>query len=134
MDEAIRLVGSIPELVLIGLEVLPALLEGGRQSWALPREELGRQRDGLGVELASLLRGGRRAEAGWYYNVMSESRVEVLVAGQRRRCTARLLEGAERERVWDHFVRFNPHFNRYQARVSREIPLIALDERPNDVG
>ena len=77
-------------------------------------------------------RGGRRAQAGWYYNVMSESRVEVLVAGQRRRCTARLLEGAERERVWDHFVRFNPHFNRYQARVSREIPVIALEGRPAD--
>ena len=77
-------------------------------------------------------RGGRRAQAGWYYNAISEPRVEVLVGGQRRHCTARLLQGVERERVWGRFVHFNPHFERYQARVSREIPVIALEGRPAD--
>ena len=59
-----RLVGATTQLVLVGLELLPALLEGRRQGRALPREELGRQRDGLGVELTSLLRSGRRSEGG----------------------------------------------------------------------
>lgn len=113
------------------------LITNGRRSGKQRHTPLLYLMDGDAAPAASPLyvigsRGGRRAQAGWYYNAMSEPRVEVLVAGQRRHCTARLLEGMERDSVWERFVRFNPHFERYQARVSREIPVIALDDRPTD--
>ncbi len=74
-------------------------------------------------------RGGRKAHAGWYYNILADPEVTITVGGKRLSYRASVLEEPERTRVWQHFVTFNRHFNRYQARISRQIPVIRLQPR-----
>ena len=39
---------------------------------------------------------------------------------------ARELEGAEREAMWEHLVRFNPQYQRYQDGTERRLPVMLL--------
>ncbi|NKB97185.1 MAG: nitroreductase family deazaflavin-dependent oxidoreductase [Pseudomonadales bacterium] len=71
-------------------------------------------------------RGGRQAHAGWYYNILSDDEVSVTLSGQRSRYRAIVLEEPTRSQIWRHFLEFNRHFNRYEQRVTREIPVIQL--------
>jgi hypothetical protein len=43
------------------------------------------------------------------------------------RAEALVLEGAERERVWQRIVARYPFFAEHQAKVTRQIPVIALE-------
>ena len=40
-----------------------------------------------------------------------------------------VLEGAERRQVWDKIVAAYPFFTDHQAKVTREIPLVALERQ-----
>ena len=40
-----------------------------------------------------------------------------------------VLAGAERQRVWDKIATSYPFFTDHQAKISREIPLIALERK-----
>lgn len=74
-------------------------------------------------------RGGRKAHAGWYYNLVHDPEVTITLRGQVLPYRATVLEDPERHQVWQHFVTFNRHFNRYQERIDRQIPVIRLQPR-----
>ena len=71
--------------------------------------------------------GGAERHPQWYLNLGRCPRVEVLMDGRRRAMTARTAGPDERARLWPGVVAAAPAYGRYQARTSREIPLVVLE-------
>lgn len=63
----------------------------------------------------------------WYYNLVADPRVTVEVGAETYDATARVLEGSERQRLWESITRQYPFFSDHQAKVSRQIPVVALE-------
>jgi deazaflavin-dependent oxidoreductase (nitroreductase family) len=72
--------------------------------------------------------GGADHHPQWYLNLRHAPRVEVLMGGRRRAMTARTATPEERARLWPEVVASSPAYGRYQARTSRVIPLVILQE------
>jgi proline iminopeptidase len=71
--------------------------------------------------------GGAPEHPGWYRNITKNPHVEVQIKGERFAATARDAEGDERERLWKQMNRIWPHFDEYQARTERRIPVVVLE-------
>ena len=63
----------------------------------------------------------------WYHNLVAHSDVTVEVAGDTYPARAVVTKGAERERLWADITRDYPFFVEHQARVTRRIPVVALE-------
>lgn len=75
-------------------------------------------------------RGGSDHHPAWYLNLVANSACELQVGRFRYTATARVLGSDERADYWDWMVRFWPDYENYQARTSREIPVLILDAEP----
>jgi len=73
---------------------------------------------------------GAPAHPDWYRNLLAHPEVTVEVGAETFDARAKVLEGAERQRLWDSIVASYPFFTEHQAKISREIPLVALERRP----
>ena len=62
----------------------------------------------------------------WYHNLVAEPKVTVEVRSEIFAATAIVMEGAERERLWNKIVEQAPFFAEHQAKTTRQIPIIAL--------
>jgi F420H(2)-dependent quinone reductase len=71
--------------------------------------------------------GGMSVTPQWYLNLLAEAGVEVAVGDWRQRRTARTASDAERAELWPRFVEVYRHFENYQVRTSRPIPLVVLE-------
>ena len=71
--------------------------------------------------------GGAPEHPGWYRNLTKNPHVEVQIKGERFAATARDAEGDERERLWKQLNRMWPHYDEYQARTDRRIPVVVLE-------
>ena len=72
-------------------------------------------------------RGGSPRHPGWYHNLLEQDTVGLKVVNDEFQARWRLLEGNEREQVWQQMVKLYPPFADYQkAADSRRIPVIAL--------
>jgi deazaflavin-dependent oxidoreductase (nitroreductase family) len=65
----------------------------------------------------------------WYRNVVAHPDVTVEVGGDTFDATAIVLEGDERERLWKMIIGSYPFFAEHQAKVERQIPVVALERR-----
>ncbi|WP_434591021.1 nitroreductase family deazaflavin-dependent oxidoreductase [Streptomyces sp. A5-4] len=72
---------------------------------------------------------GRPGHPAWTANLLAHPDVLINWRGRDVPVTARLLEGAERDEVWQAAVKFWPPYTTYQARVERQIRLFRLAER-----
>ena len=63
----------------------------------------------------------------WYRNLVASSRVTVEVGPETYDATAVVTEGDERERLWRMIVGQYPFFADHQAKISRQIPVVALE-------
>ena len=63
----------------------------------------------------------------WYYNLLAHPRVTVEVGKETYDATAIVTEGAERQRLWTRIVEQYPFFADHQAKITRQIPVIALE-------
>jgi deazaflavin-dependent oxidoreductase (nitroreductase family) len=72
---------------------------------------------------------GAPAHPDWYRNLVAHPRVTVEVGIETYDATAVVVEGAERQKLWDRIVASYPFFVEHQAKISRQIPLIALERR-----
>ncbi len=71
--------------------------------------------------------GGHSEHPQWWKNLQAEPRCRVWSA--RRGAEAMLaseLEGEEREAVWERLLQIYPNYADYQAKTTRQIPLVAL--------
>lgn len=81
--------------------------------------------DGI-VVVAS--RGGDPVHPAWFLNLRDRPEVEVVWKGQPRRpMVARVAEGEEREQLWERIMADFPHYGGYQAKTTRQIPLVVLE-------
>jgi deazaflavin-dependent oxidoreductase (nitroreductase family) len=65
----------------------------------------------------------------WVHNVLASGEGEVTVRGRAERVSARLAEGAERERIWPRLVQTYGGYERYREMAEREIPVVVLTPR-----
>lgn len=65
----------------------------------------------------------------WYYNLVAHPEVTVEVKAETYNATARVTEGEERQRLWAKVIAAAPFFTEHQAKITREIPVIALERR-----
>jgi deazaflavin-dependent oxidoreductase (nitroreductase family) len=82
-----------------------------------------RQGDDL-VVVAS--RGGMSAHPAWYLNVLANPEVTLQTGDTRRRARARPARPDETARVWPALLAAYEHFDAYQQRTDREIPVVIL--------
>jgi proline iminopeptidase len=72
-------------------------------------------------------KGGAPDHPGWYKNLSKEREVEVQILGDRFHARARDAEGDERERLWRRLNEIWPHYDEYQTKTEREIPVVVLE-------
>jgi deazaflavin-dependent oxidoreductase (nitroreductase family) len=62
----------------------------------------------------------------WVANLEAARECTIRVDGRTQRATARLLEGEERQRAWQHMLRTWPNFAKYEKRTERTIKVFLL--------
>jgi deazaflavin-dependent oxidoreductase (nitroreductase family) len=77
-------------------------------------------------------KGGAPQHPAWYLNLLARPAVKVQVANDRFDATARVAGGDERARLWEQMADMYPPYRDYQAKTSREIPIVVLE--PREVG
>jgi F420H(2)-dependent quinone reductase len=71
-------------------------------------------------------RGGMGSHPAWYLNLRDGPGATVQVGAASWRVRARDATEAERERLWPTLTAAYPHFDAYQRRTSRRIPVVIL--------
>jgi len=63
----------------------------------------------------------------WFHNLKAHPDISIEVGAETREVRARLTEGDERTRIWEAQKAAAPGFAEYEAKTSREIPVIVLE-------
>jgi proline iminopeptidase len=71
--------------------------------------------------------GGAPEHPGWYKNLRKNPEVGVQIKGERFPARARDAEGEERERLWRLMNGVWPHYEEYQQKTDRRIPVVVLE-------
>lgn len=72
-------------------------------------------------------KAGEDSHPDWYHNVVANPDVTAEIGTATRRFQARTATGEERTRIWDKQKTDYPGFAGYEARTTREIPVVVLD-------
>ncbi|MFD3700868.1 nitroreductase family deazaflavin-dependent oxidoreductase [Streptomyces sp. NPDC058646] len=100
----------------------------GRKSGKLRRTGLFFGFDGdRFVLIASDMNGGP-THPSWYLNLDAHPEVHVQVKGEKFTATARTAVGEEREKLWAMMTSHVPAYDHYQARSTRQIPVVVLEK------
>lgn len=83
-------------------------------------------RDGENYVVVASLAGAPQHPA-WYLNLQAEQHVQVQVKTEVFDAIARTASPSERERLWPRAVEAWPQYDDYQAKTSREIPVVILE-------
>lgn len=71
-------------------------------------------------------KGGMSQHPLWYHNMIAHPRVEVETPDAKRTMIARQATSAEKARLWPMACAIYPDYADYQARTTRDIPLMIL--------
>jgi deazaflavin-dependent oxidoreductase (nitroreductase family) len=71
-------------------------------------------------------KGGMSHSPSWFHNVMANPRVEVETGAIRRPMRARRASTSEKAVLWPRLVEMYPDYDAYQARTTRDIPVVIL--------
>ncbi len=72
-------------------------------------------------------KGGAPSHPDWFRNILANPEVEVEVGPRRFSARARVVEGNERESIWEPWKRRFSFFAEYEAKADREIPVVVLE-------
>ena len=72
-------------------------------------------------------KGGAPEHPGWYRNLEQDPNVELQVLGEVFPARARTAEGDERQRLWRKANEVWRHYDEYQTKTDREIPVVVLE-------
>ncbi len=81
--------------------------------------------DGVTYVFASF--AGRPTNPAWYHNLVAHPQVTVEIGTETVDATARVVTGADRDRIFARQAQLYPGFAEYQEKTSRVIPVVALD-------
>ena len=76
--------------------------------------------------------GGEAHHPAWYLNLVEHQAVAVQVGAETFLARARTATQAERPRLWRQMVEGFPKYEAYQAKTTREIPVVILEPIPHD--
>jgi proline iminopeptidase len=72
-------------------------------------------------------KGGAPDHPGWFKNLVKTPEAEVQIQSRRVPVRAREAEDDERARLWAQMNRMWPHYEEYQAKTDRRIPVVVLE-------
>ena len=72
-------------------------------------------------------KGGAPTNPDWYYNLRAHPEVKIEVGGDSIDVKARVLEDDEREPIWEKQKQLMPGFAEYEAKTTRQIPVLVLE-------
>lgn len=72
-------------------------------------------------------KAGADTHPDWYHNVVANPSVDVEIGSDNRTFNARIATGDERNKIWDTQKAMAPGFADYEAKTSREIPVVVLE-------
>jgi deazaflavin-dependent oxidoreductase (nitroreductase family) len=72
-------------------------------------------------------KGGAPTNPDWYYNVKANPLVTVERGRETFQAQASIVEGAERDRLFNQMAEAMPGFAEYQRNTDRQIPVIILE-------
>ncbi|HEX6779195.1 MAG TPA: nitroreductase family deazaflavin-dependent oxidoreductase [Ktedonobacterales bacterium] len=72
---------------------------------------------------------GAERHPDWYYNLVAHPEVTVEVKDETYNAIATVTDGEERQRLWAKIIAAAPFFTEHQAKITRKIPVIALERR-----
>jgi len=84
------------------------------------------RRRGWAARRAGSAAGADRHPA-WFHNLKAHPDISIEVGAETREVRARVAEGDERTRIWEAQKAAAPGFAEYEAKTSREIPVIVLE-------
>lgn len=98
----------------------------GRKTGRLRRTALiyGRDGDRYLVVASS---GGRRQHPFWYLNLVENPDVHVQVGAEKFVAKARTATASEKPRLWRVMATIFPHYEVYQRKTDREIPVVIVE-------
>lgn len=70
--------------------------------------------------------GDMSTHPAWYLNLLDKPRASVEMGSNRREMVARQATDAERAEVWPRLTAVYAHFDAYQGRTARRIPVLIL--------
>ena len=73
--------------------------------------------------------GGADAPPGWFANLEADPEAEVQVLDETFTAATRTATPDEKPELWEQMVGEWPHYEDYQRRTDREIPLVLLERR-----
>jgi deazaflavin-dependent oxidoreductase (nitroreductase family) len=74
-------------------------------------------------------KGGAPANPAWFENLQAEPDVTIEVGAEEIPVRASIAEGEERARLWSLMSEVWPAYEDYQAKTSRQIPVVVLARR-----
>jgi deazaflavin-dependent oxidoreductase (nitroreductase family) len=74
-------------------------------------------------------KGGAPTSPDWYHNLVVHPQATVEVGNETYEATATVLSGQERDQFYAKQAQLYPQFAEYQAKTTRQIPVIALERR-----
>ena len=72
-------------------------------------------------------KGGAPQHPGWYRNLVANPSAEVQILGETFPVRARDAEGDERDRLWKMMNGIWKHYDEYQTKTDRQIPVVVLE-------
>lgn len=72
-------------------------------------------------------KGGAPDHPGWFKNLVQTPEAEVQIQDRHVPVRAREAEGDERARLWEQMNRMWPHYDEYQEKTDRRIPVVVLE-------
>ncbi len=106
-------------------QTLMIMISTGAKSGQPRRAIVTYSRDGDDYIIAGT-KSGAPTDPLWVENLRVHPEVSVEAGGPAFEATARLTEGADRDRLWDQHVAEFPAFGEYPAKTTRVIPVIRL--------
>jgi deazaflavin-dependent oxidoreductase (nitroreductase family) len=122
-----RLTGGRSSLtsVLTGLPIVELTTTGARSGLPRTLPVVGVP-DGERLVLVASNYGSPRHPA-WYHNLRAQPACTVRFRGEELAMRAHEAEGEERERLWAQMNRMWPHYDEYQEKTDRRIPVVVLE-------
>ena len=75
-------------------------------------------------------KGGAPTNPDWFHNLVAHPDVTVEVGTENVPVRARVAEGDERDRLWSLQKELMPGFAEYEAKTTRQIPVVVLEPVP----
>ena len=72
-------------------------------------------------------KGGAPEHPGWYKNLVKNPAAHVQILGEKFPVRARDAEGEERDRLWKMMNGIWTHYDEYQKKTDRQIPVVVLE-------